>query len=272
MTPSMPPGGAEIALALPAGVRLPPGHRLLTLAERPDLGRPADLHDTAAWPEFMLHDAVANALWPHLRTTFAPFQVCLVDSEDAIAATLNAAPLRWDGTDEGLPAGWDEQFEHSVADAGARREPDTRGALQVVVAPSRRGEGLARLMIEVMRTMARESGYRALIACVRPTLKERYPLIPIERYARWMLPDGSPFDPWIRLHVHIGGRIARAVAASMRIEGAIDEWRSWTGLAFPETGEYVVPGAAAPVSVDLAADRALYLDPNVWVVHGLAQD
>lgn len=138
------------------------------------------------------------------------------------------------------------------------------------MAPARQGEGLAALMVETMRALCRLHGWDRLIACVRPTLKAAYPLVPIDRYARWTRPDGLPFDPWIRLHVRLGGRIVRCAPASMRIEGSVAEWQTWTGMAFPEGGEYVVPGAAATVSIDREADAGIYLDPNVWLVHDLA--
>ena len=97
---------------------------------------------------------------------------------------------------------------------------------------------------------ARERRMRALIACVRPTWKERYPLVPIERYATWTRDDGLPFDPWMRLHAKLGGRIVRAVPHAMTIPGSVADWESWTGMAFPESGDYVVPRAAALVSID----------------------
>ena len=43
-------------------------------------------------------------------------------------------------------------------------------------------------------------------------------------------------------------------------------------MAFPESGEYVVPQAAALVSIDREADQGVYHDPNVWMVHDLAAD
>ncbi len=257
-----------LAGGLPASAQLPPGHRLVTLAEAPDLADRMDAHNGAVWPRFMLQDPVADRLWSHLYEEFAPFQACLLDGAGSIAAALNAAPLPWDGTDDGLPPGWDGQFDLSVRAAAEGWRPDALGALQIVVAPSRQGERLAGTMIEVMRAMARLRDLHALIACVRPTGKEAYPLVPIERYARWTRPDGLPFDPWIRLHVRLGGRIVRGVPASMRIEGTVAEWEAWTGMVFPETGDYVVPGAASTVSMDVEDDRGVYLDPNVWLVHG----
>jgi hypothetical protein len=109
------------------------------------------------------------------------------------------------------------------------------------------------------------------VACVRPTWKSRYPLAPIERYASWTRADGQPFDPWIRLHMRAGGRMVRPEPASMRISGTVAEWEGWTGMAFPESGDHIVPGAAAVVRIDREADEGVYLDPNVWIIHDLAK-
>jgi hypothetical protein len=35
-------------------------------------------------------------------------------------------------------------------------------------------------------------------------------LISIERYMEWRREDGSHFDPWLRLHERVGGRIVAA--------------------------------------------------------------
>jgi hypothetical protein len=36
-------------------------------------------------------------------------------------------------------------------------------------------------------------------------------------------------------------------------------------MVFPDDGEYVVPGALAPVT--FADGRGLYVEPNVWMRH-----
>ena len=249
------------------GLALPPGHALVSLAERPDLRQPHGDLNASVWPEFMLNDPVSNELWDHLAADFATFQMCLLDPAGELVAGLNSAPLAWDGTDDGLPEGWDGQLIRSVAGLRDGVLPNTLGALQIVVRHDRRGSGYSGVMVDAMRASAAVHGYTALIACVRPTDKERYALIPIERYARWTREDGLPFDPWIRLHVRLGGQIVRAAPASMRVEGTVAEWREWTGLAFPDSGRYLPAGAAAPVDVDVEADRGVYHDPNVWVVH-----
>jgi hypothetical protein len=53
----------------------------------------------------------------------------------------------------------------------------------------------------------------------------------------------------------------------LRITGTVEEWESWTAMAFPETGDYVFPEGLAPVHIDRSSDQGLYWEPNVWMVH-----
>jgi GNAT superfamily N-acetyltransferase len=253
-----------------SGLALPPGHRLVSLEDDPSLRRAMGRLNGDAWPEFMLQDAVVDEHWHHLFDDWAATQACLFDAAGELVANLNSAPLAWDGTDDGLPDGWDDQLLRSVAGLAPGAPPaDTLGAIQIVVRPDRQGTGLAGVMVGAMRAIAAARGYRALIACVRPTGREPYALVPIERYAHWTRADGLPVDPWIRLHVRLGGRVVRGVPASMTMRGTVAEWREWTGLELPESGEYLPRGAAAPVRIDLDADEGVYHDPNAWVVHRL---
>lgn len=64
-----------------------------------------------------------------------------------------------------------------------------------------RGRGLALRILTAMRDIAGQHGLEHLIAPVRPSWKERYPLTPIERYVTWRRGDGELLDPWMR-----GGR------------------------------------------------------------------
>lgn len=261
-------GSAEETLRA-HGLELPDGHTIVSLEERPDLVDPASNHNVAAWADFMLEDEVANTEFHHAWTDHPSFQFVVLDGAGEIVATSNAMPLSWDGTVEGLPDGWDAQVRQSVADLKAGRELNTLGALQIVVADDRRGGGLSGTMVGAMQAAARAAGYRAVIACVRPTAKDRYPLTPIETYAFWQREDGLPFDPWIRLHARLGGRVIKASPRSMTMRGSVADWETWTGLTFPETGPYVVPGATNPVFIDRDRDEGVYYDQNVWMVHDL---
>jgi hypothetical protein len=169
-----------------------------------------------------------------------------------------------------LPRGWDAQFEQTFRDHDAGLAPTTLGALLIAVDREHRGSRLGGAMVAALRACARLLGFGALIACVRPTSKERHPLVPIAEYATWTREDGLPFDPWIRIHVRLGGRLSRPEPRSMRVAGTVAEWEAWTGMAFPASGRYVIPGGGALVEIDHGADRGIHYDPNVWVVHDLA--
>ena len=59
---------------------------------------------------------------------------------------------------------------------------------------------------------------------------------------------------------------ARAFYRLIRtISGTRAEWEEWTGMVFPEDGNYVVPGALVPVH--FKNGRGVYVEPNVWVRH-----
>jgi hypothetical protein len=137
------------------------------------------------------------------------------------------------------------------------------------IRPGYQGGGLAAELLRLMRAVAERQGLGAVLACVRPSWKERYPLAPIDEYAHWTREDGLPFDPWIRVHVRLGAELSRPEPRSLRITGTVAEWESWTEMAFPVSGDYVFPQGLATVSIDREADRGLYFEPNVWLVHRL---
>ena len=72
------------------------------------------------------------------------------------------------------------------------------------------------------------------------------------------------FDPWLRSHLRLGGRLARICHAAMTIAGCLAEWRAWTSLPFDTSGTVHVEGALNPVHVWLENDYAVYVEPNVY--------
>lgn len=265
-------GEAILAEIRRAGGHVPGDLSLWTLAERPGLADAVEAFGAGPWPAFFEHGSVADDQWPRLAAELPAFQLALTSGSGdglALAAVARSAPMAWDGTDEGLPAGWDAHFIGSLRQLDEGVPPDTLGALMIVAAPDRRDDALGRAMVGAFRALARLLGYRAVIACVRPTLLDRYPLTPIDAYATWTRADGLPFDPWIRTHVRSGGRIVRPEPRSMLVEGSVEEWERWTGLAFPASGRYVIPGANATLEIDREADRGTHWDANVWIIHDL---
>jgi hypothetical protein len=89
----------------------------------------------------------------------------------------------------------------------------------------------------------------------------------MERYIGWRRPDGAHFDPWLRTHERLGAEIVKVAPRSSTIRGSVAEWEEWAGMAFPESGTYVVDGALALVEIERERDEGIYVEPNVWMVH-----
>jgi hypothetical protein len=139
--------------------------------------------------------------------------------------------------------------------------------MAIEILPAHQSRRLSVPMLHQMKAIAAREGFETLLAPLRPSWKERYPLTPIERYVAWTRDDGLPFDPWLRVHVRMGAEILRPEPESLRITGTVGDWESWTEMAFPESGEYVFPHGLAPVEIDREADEGRYWEPNVWMLH-----
>ena len=220
------------------------------------------------WPEYNRHGDVLSPLWDRLFAHFPAFQFALVD-DGTVLAEGHTATCRWDGTVAGLGDGIDSMLTAALEAHDAGTPPTALCALGAEIPPRHRGRGLAAPLLDAMAALGAEHGLEHLIAPVRPSLKERYPLVAIERYVAWTRPDGEPFDPWIRMHTRRGGEIVAPLPHSMRITGTVAEWEAWTGMAFPDDGDYVFPRGLAPLTIDHGRDLGAYWEPNVWIVHTL---
>lgn len=244
--------------------------RVQTVAERTDLdvGK-AEAPLVASWPPFVLADPVAERYWDRVLGDFAAWQLLAFDDRGELAAVGHSVPFHWSGRPGDLPDGWDATLIQAVTDLEAGRTPTALAGLSITVAETHRGRRLSRQLVEALRTMAAGGGLADLVIPMRPTLKHRYPLIPMEQYLTWTRPDSRPFDPWLRVHLSLGAEIIRVCPASMVITAPVAQWERWTGLALPGSGRYVVPGALVPVEVDVDRDEGRYVEPNVWVHHRL---
>jgi len=233
-----------------------------TLAERPDLGSRLDeIGDP--WPEFIHHNSVVNRLWPRLYEDLAEYQLALVDEETgAVIGKGCTIPVAWDGQVGNLSGGVVDVLVDGFS-------PEPRAnilcALLAVVGPDHQGRGLSGLIISGMAAVAERAGLQSLIAPVRPTWKDRHPLVPLQDYMLWEREDGLPFDPWLRLHTRLGAEMLAVAPRSLDITGTVPEWEEWTGMRFAEDGDFVVPGALVPVRFENGVGR--YVEPNVWMRH-----
>ncbi|HWM01215.1 MAG TPA: N-acetyltransferase [Actinophytocola sp.] len=241
--------------------------RAVTLAERPDL-ETAMLTMEAEWPEYIRPDPVLTgwAFERHARHQL----VVLAEDDDEVIARAATVPFTWDGDPASLPdTGWDEALRLSLSDTYAGSELNTLCALEVAVVPGRRARNLSGWTLAAVADNARRFGLRDVVVPVRPSHKHLEPHVPMAEYAARTRQDGLPVDPWLRVHVREGGRILKVCPVSMTISGSLAQWRGWTGLPFDTNGSVTVPGALNPVEVSVEHDRAVYIEPNVWVHHRL---
>lgn len=221
----------------------------------------------SVWPEYNLHGDVLNEWWGRLDEELPEYQFVLYDeANDVVVAEGHTGPMWWDGADETLPEGIDAAIESIFRRVPAGGELNTLCALAAETPRDGRQRGLAVRLLEGMQTIGRRQRLTHFVAPVRPSWKERYPLTPIDRYVTWRR-EGELFDPWMRVHERLGARVSTPLPRSMRITGTIAEWQRWTGLTFPESGEYVFPEGLTTLRIDTSADLGTYWEPNVWMIH-----
>lgn len=223
----------------------------------------------ASWPEFMMHDPIANENWHELFDRFGDYQFALLDTEtNRLAAMGNSLPFCWNEDLSALPeGGWDWVFVQAVEDHKHEVTPNIQSAIQIAIHPDYQGQGLSSRMVQAMRTIGASKGFKSLVAPVRPNQKSQYPLISIDDYIKWSNEEGLPFDAWLRVHARAGARIIKPCHQAMTIRGTRADWEEWTGLKFPQSGEYFIPGALNPMQMDMEKNEGIYIEPNVWMVH-----
>jgi hypothetical protein len=219
------------------------------------------------FPAFITADQEAKKYIGRVREWFPHLNIVLVAQGDTPVATGWGVPIRWSGEVADLPSGYTDTTRRAVALREIAGAPDTFVICGGIAHPQRKGTGLAGALITALIALSDREGWPRVIAPLRPTLKHRYPLTAIEDYAAWTRPDGEPFDPWLRTHVRLGGRLIATAPQSQTMTGTVAEWETWSGMVFPATGDYVIPGGLSTLHIDQGADEGLYVEPNIWVRH-----
>ncbi|KAJ5542090.1 hypothetical protein N7535_004510 [Penicillium sp. DV-2018c] len=277
-------------------IDLPPGYSLQSASTRPDMYE--TLYDpehpmSSLWPQFITSTPVSEKYWSQLIEipSFASYQLMVLHKDvetkqESVVACGNSIPVYCPLND--LPdGGWEAILQSGIEAYHARHKqpPNLLSALGITVAPPHRQQRLADILIHVLRALASQAHFEALVVPLRPTKKSEHPMVPLEEYIHWKLDDHAcpddhiPYDPWLRKHLSHGGRIVRIAPRSMTIAAHIDQWKEWTGcdmVALAESGmatlreghfEVPVPRALVPVQYDPISKIGSYVEPNVWVVH-----
>lgn len=235
---------------------------VVTTGDRPDLDPGAAFRD--GWPEFIFHDKTAAEFTERVAKYFPQFDILLLSNGEIVAGGWGV-PIAWSG--EILAGGYDAALALSVTGYETAVAPDTFCVMAAAVRPDQRGGGLAGRVLTALRERAVAAGLSKVIAPVRPTLKARYPLTPMSRFGAWTREDGLHVDGWIRTHQRLGASILGPAPRSMEITGSVAEWESWSGMRFPDSGQYVIPDALDLLVIDREADTGSYVEPNLWMRH-----
>jgi hypothetical protein len=199
-----------------------------------------------------------------------------------------------------------EQQQYTTSDCSSQ-PPNALSALSISVQKDRRKTGLAEIFIKKMKQTAIDENYQALVVPLRPTQKPSHPLIEMAEYIKWMgsasdrtgldlgpaqkpldslqgpqQPQVLHFDPWLRKHLRLGGRIVKVAPNSMMVRGTPEQWARWTGVDFDlqkleqdpaclhsNYVNVVIPGGLVPVRYHKDEKIGVYIEPNVWVFHEL---
>ena len=221
---------------------------IFTTSDRHDLDEQAKAAFLPIWPQFIFHDPVDAEYLDRVETYFPHYDVLLLE-DGQVAASGWGVPIRWDGRPDGLPdGGYDGALISAVTGHENAVPADTLCIMAAGVKAGRRATGLAGHVLTALRARATEAGLQHVIAPVRPAFKSRYPLTPMENFARWTRDDGLHIDPWIRTHQRLGATILKPAQPSMIITGTVAD-------------------ALDLVDIDREKDNGTYAETNLWMRH-----
>lgn len=238
---------------------------VFTYANKPEIRDQIDILSKTSWPEFLLHGNIYH--WDYLFDLFPEYQVLLCDPEDTLLGVGHSVPIHWSGSLSNLPRTIEEILLRAEKVHVKEQMSNTISAVAAMVRPEHRGKNISTRIIQEMKILVKQNSCTSLIAPVRPIWKSRYPLSPMERYINWKQIDGSPFDPWIRVHWRMGAIPLCIAPNTLTVDGDIQEWENWTQMVFPDSGLYVIPGGLQPVKIDREQNKGVYKDPNYWMKH-----
>jgi GNAT superfamily N-acetyltransferase len=247
----------------------PSRFKIITPNDLEDYDQRADQITDACWPEFIFHDIIPIKHWHELFDRFNEYQFAMFDNEaNRMAAMGNSLPFHWEKDLSDLPEkGWDWVFLQAIENHKNGVTPNIQSAIQIAIHPDYQSQGLSSKMVKAMSAIGKSKGFKNLVAPVRPNQKSKYPLTSIDDYITWKTDEGLPFDAWLRVHARAGAKIIKPCHEAMTIRGTRAEWEAWTKLKFPQSGEYIIPGALNPIEMNVEKDEGVYIEPNVWMVH-----
>lgn len=259
-------------LEQPSSAETATENRWATLAERPDLAAKADSLDLASFPRFLSANHTSQD-YLKMESLFTDSHVVFPDqSGNEVKAGGFSAPIHLDGK---LPEnGWEGALEQALANHKDGETPNAVVVLSAFVSEEARGEGMSGKILEAFKEHARKLGYDKLILPVRPSAKRDQPGVPMEEYINHTDPEtGLHQDPWVRTHQRHGaeivgvGKNSHVVLTNDLKPPSVEQWQEWTGLQFPEDGDYAIPEGNGLLHIKDGVGT--YSEDCIWVAYDL---
>ena len=183
-------------------------------------------------------------------------------SDQKLVAYGHGILVAADLTQNQLPdSGWRFAMESVLAEP----KPNCMCLLVANVDPAARGLGFSKVLVEKAKAVTLDLGFKEMIAPVRPTLKQDFPEQTLDEYIQKRDEKNEVFDPWLKLHVRLGGEVLNVCHESVIINATIKKWSQWLSAEFHQSGKYILPMGLAPLDINLEKNIGTYVEPNVWV-------
>lgn len=249
------------------------GYKFVQTSQNKDLERKIENLAKESWPKYSLEASLGferktKKKWSSIYDLFPDFQFAVFDEEfETYIGSINSVPVFWKGNSKKLPnEGWEWALVNAISNYKLRI-PNILIALGICVCKEHKGRKFGSLFLNFLKFYAKSNNFKTIFAPVRPTLKSLYPTFTLKQYIKLLNSEGQLFDPWLRTHISVGGRIIKICNKSMQFKSSISNWQNWTNLVFPASNKYYVPGMLDFLKIDLRKSEGLYEEPNVWIEH-----
>ena len=235
-----------------------------SFADDPALkARVGELEDDS-FPAFLNEEPTWQRTQDDILTVFDKYHFFVLDEEtDKAAAVSVNVPLAWDGESGSLP-GYNELLELCLKQNQEGQKPSALVGILGAVSPDFRGQGVSELFNDGAAQLLQRYGIGSYLSPVRPSNKQLYPNYTMEEFLSWRTADGGLVDPWLNHFKGMGATDLGIAHDAITLSAPIAQWTEWTGMQFPVTGEYVIPGGHRMLQVDVDTGIAKYGEDHLW--------
>lgn len=225
--------------------------------------RLGELEDNS-FPAYLNEEPVWLATQEAILTDFARYHFFVIDDDTGKAAAVSVnVPLAWNGQSSSLP-GYNELLELTLEQAREGRTPTALVGILGAVSPDFRGQGVTELFYQGAAAILARHSIGSYLSPVRPSNKQLYPNFTMEEFLSWRTPDGGLVDPWLNHFKGMGATELGIAHDAITLSAPIEQWTAWTGMLFPVSGDYVIPGGHRMLRVDVDAGTARYGEDHLW--------